>query len=69
MVMVVLVFACSWFKVQGPENMKSRVLNYNLVFWFESIGVWAFAVSWLVKGKADLMLYRNSGKAAPPKTE
>lgn len=49
------VFVFSYLKVKGSGPTRAMVLDYNLVFWAEAIGVWAFAVSWLVKGKADLM--------------
>lgn len=35
---------------------RDIVLDNNLIFWFEAIGIWAFGLSWLVKGKADLAL-------------
>lgn len=38
---------------------KDIVLDYNLIFWFEALGIWAFGLSWLVKSKADLILYRR----------
>lgn len=40
--------------VPGPA--RDFVLDSNLIFWFEAFGIWAFGLSWLVKGKADLML-------------
>jgi hypothetical protein len=36
---------------------KEIVLDYNLIFWFEAMGIWAFGLSWLVKSKADLALF------------
>ncbi len=50
----VLVTICSYFKVQGPVGPQTLVMEANLVFWFESIGVWGFAVAWLLKGHHDL---------------
>jgi uncharacterized membrane protein len=41
---------------------KDIVLDYNLIFWFEAMGIWAFGLSWLVKSKADLVLYRRAGQ-------
>lgn len=38
---------------------KDIVLDYNLIFWFEALGIWAFGLSWLVKSKADLIMYRK----------
>lgn len=50
----ILVTICSYFKVQGPVGPQTLVMEANLVFWFESIGVWGFAVAWLLKGHHDL---------------
>lgn len=38
---------------------RDIVLDYNLIFWFEALGIWAFGLSWLVKSKADLIMYRR----------
>jgi hypothetical protein len=39
---------------------RELVLDYNLIFWFEAMGIWAFGLSWLTKSKADLALFRRS---------
>jgi hypothetical protein len=39
---------------------REIVLDYNLIFWFEAMGIWAFGLSWLTKSKADLALFRRS---------
>lgn len=44
------------FKNFFPGAGRDFVLSNNLIFWFEAFGIWAFGLSWLVKGKADLML-------------
>lgn len=45
------------------------VLDYNLIFWFEALGIWAFGLSWLVKSKADLIMYRRiKGQSEPQLT-
>ncbi len=49
----------SYLKMSGPEPIRTMVLDWRLIFWAEAIGIWAFALSWLVKGKADLMLARR----------
>jgi hypothetical protein len=41
---------------------RELVLEYKLIFWFEAIGIWAFALSWLIKGRADLALARMGRK-------
>lgn len=53
---------------------REIVLDYKLIFWFEAIGIWAFGLSWLVKGKADLALARvvtrnHPANVAAPKTD
>lgn len=40
--------------IGGP--IADFVLEYSLIFWFEAFGVWAFAISWIVKSRADLAL-------------
>ena len=40
----------------GPESF---VKAQNVVFWAEAIGIWAFGISWGVKGDADLTKVRN----------
>ncbi|WP_131801596.1 DUF998 domain-containing protein [Cognatiyoonia koreensis] len=44
------------FKNFYPGPIRDVVIANNLIFWFEAFGIWAFGLSWLVKGKADLML-------------
>ncbi len=51
---LIAIFVASAFKIAGGPAGKAIVVDYNLVFWFEAIGIWAFGFSWLVKGKADL---------------
>jgi len=40
--------------VGGPVG--AFVESYSLIFFFEAIGVWAFAASWIVKSRADMAL-------------
>ena len=44
---------------------REFVLDNKLIFWFEAIGIWAFGLSWLVKGKADLALARTIKRKVP----
>lgn len=39
-----------------PEALRARLDRYSLVFLLESLGIWAFGISWLVKGEAIAML-------------
>ncbi|MDE0850165.1 MAG: hypothetical protein OSA94_03395 [Yoonia sp.] len=43
---------------------KEIVLDYNLIFWFEAMGIWAFGLSWMVKSKADLALFDRARRQA-----
>ena len=52
----VLILLFSYFKLKGSPEMQSLVTDWNIIFWIEAIGIWAFAFSWLTKGKADLAL-------------
>lgn len=54
--MTAATVAASWFKVMGPPGPQAVVNGGRLVLWFEAIAVWAFALSWLVKGRAGLPL-------------
>jgi hypothetical protein len=64
------VMVASYFKIRGPAGPQTFVVNNNLVLWLESVAIWAFAISWLTKGKAERMLAlrRQQDAAAPSKT-
>ncbi|MDQ2088885.1 hypothetical protein [Marimonas arenosa] len=49
---VATIISASFRKIGTPAQ-KTFVIDYQLVFWFETLGVWAFSLSWLVKGRAD----------------
>lgn len=51
-----MILAGSVIRDFGSEAMKAMVLKSNMIFWAEAAGVWAFALSWLIKGKADMSL-------------
>lgn len=40
----------------GSAEIKQVIAGYSLVFWLEAVAVWAFATSWLIKGKALISL-------------
>jgi putative copper export protein len=40
-------------------GMSDQIESLGLIFWCEAFGIWAFGVSWLVKGKADIMVLRQ----------
>ena len=56
------IAGCSAAKISGEGPFYDLVVQQNLVFWFEAIGIWAFGLSWLVKGKADLALVESVAK-------
>jgi hypothetical protein len=56
--MTVATIVASWFKVMGPAGPQDIVNRYLLVLWFEAVAVWAFALSWLAKGRAEESLSR-----------
>ena len=41
------VRAFDWFQAQA------FVEDWNLIFWLEALGIWAFCVAWLVKGHSE----------------
>lgn len=69
----VLVVVTSYCKVRGPEMPMRLITDWMLVFWLETIGIWAFSIAWLVKGRIDLGLLRvlSSGPHSqePPNDE
>ena len=34
-----------------PSDLKVKLEALHYVFWFETIALWSFGVSWLVKGE------------------
>jgi hypothetical protein len=54
--MTLLTILTSVIKVAGPAGPQATVNGWALVLWCEAVAVWAFAVSWLVKGRADQAL-------------
>ncbi len=50
----VALFVASYLKIEGPPGVSTFVVDHRLVFWIEAVGVWAFALSWLVKGHAEM---------------
>ena len=49
----------SYLKMNGVPGVQAFVIDWRVIFWSEAVGIWAFAISWLVKGKADLALARR----------
>ena len=57
------VIVTSALKLFGPAGGQKIVTDWLLILWFEALGVWAFSVAWLVKGKADEGLRRLLGQS------
>lgn len=53
-----LVVATSAAKLFGPPVLAGIVTDYLLILWAEALGIWAFAIAWLTKGRADEALRR-----------
>ncbi len=62
----ILTIAASYFKVNGPAGPQQLVRDLQLVTWFETLGIWAFSLSWLIKGRVDESLARAIKKGAQP---
>ncbi len=58
-VALAVLIAGSWLRNWGPAGLAGMIEDNHLIFWAEALGIWAFALSWLVKGKADLLLSRR----------
>lgn len=54
------IIATSYFKQNGTPAQSDFVVRNNLIFWAEAMGVWVFAIAWLTKGKADMLLIRTA---------
>lgn len=65
----IMIGVLSVLKHSPNEIISTAVIRHNLVFWVEAIGVWAFALSWLAKGKADISLSRITSGSQPVKGE
>ncbi|MDQ7072172.1 MAG: hypothetical protein Q9M48_15825, partial [Rhodobacterales bacterium] len=68
----IVIAGASYFKIYGENDARDFVIGYYVVFWAEAAGVWAFAISWLTKGKADMAMITaarkvtgKSGNTAP----
>lgn len=56
------IAGASAIKILGSGPVQAFVVDYGLVFWFEAVGIWAFGLSWLVKGQADITLIRLAAR-------
>lgn len=65
LLMTIGVIVASYFKINGPVGPQAFVNDYMIVLWLEAVAVWAFAIAWLTKGRADLALARVARKPLP----
>ncbi len=51
---IIMICAMAFIGI-GPIILSEEIYNnYNLTFWMESIAVWAFGISWIIKSKIVL---------------
>lgn len=50
-VILLSMFAMGCYLLLFPPDWKRFCNRYHLLFWLESIAVWAFAAAWLTKGR------------------
>ena len=46
----------TFFLGRNDGAVKASIMEAEIVFWLEAVGIWAFGVAWLTKGKADIAL-------------
>jgi hypothetical protein len=51
MLICIVLIAVYWTIL---EKKCTCLVNFNPVFWLESIALWAFGISWIVKGEVIL---------------
>lgn len=60
----VLATLASVLRAVGSPPVQALILDSGVILWFEAMGIWAFGISWLVKGKADILLLRRGRRTA-----
>lgn len=58
------VVVTSAMKMFGPAGLQRIVSDWLLILWAEAVGIWAFSLAWLTKGRADESLRRLLGGSA-----
>jgi hypothetical protein len=67
--MIICLIAIGVLKWNVNDERFAFVTNSKPVFWLESLAVWAFALSWLVKGQAILKDHATDpAQQSPPQT-
>ncbi|MGR3484624.1 MAG: hypothetical protein ACU0BF_04710 [Paracoccaceae bacterium] len=49
---IAVVVVSTLLSTYGPPALEDAIEGSDAVFWVEALGVWAFALSWLAKGRA-----------------
>ncbi len=47
------LFVATIMRQAGTPAMSDFVTQWQLVFWIEVLGIWAFSLAWIVKGSGD----------------
>ena len=50
----IIATIASFGRLFNWPGMAHHVEALNVIFWLETIGVWAFCLSWMVKGRAEM---------------
>jgi len=55
----ILATIASILRITASPYWQNMIEFSGIILWCEAVGIWAFGLSWLVKGKADIMLARR----------
>lgn len=53
------LFVASLARKLGSPDVSNFVSEWAIVFWVEVLGIWAFSLAWIVKGRSDMNLLSN----------
>lgn len=56
-----LVVVFSVLREMGTQDQRAWIEGTKAIFWAEALGIWAFGISWLTKGKAERALGIGTG--------
>ena len=61
------LFVATILRQAGSPEVATLVTELEIVFWVEVLGIWAFSLAWIVKGRGDQELLEAliSGQPAP----
>lgn len=51
-VILLSVLAMGTYLILPRDGLRATLTQYNFLFWAEWVAVWAFAIAWLIKGRA-----------------